>query len=376
MRDAMREGRYVWRAPYGYSNTRSYGKTTIILNDIAPLIQNIFEEIAMNRYSLDTIRLKYCQGTQLKRPIAKSYFYRLIRNELYAGWICKFGERHKGSFEPLISEELFAKVHQILSKRTKTPQPYSVLNPDFPLRRFFKHSSRRLLTGCWSTDKHKKYPYYTFHTTTIRIRREKLEETFKNRLNDFKIDIDNFEKLHTAVKHYLETALDNMQGEKGRLQTRINELKIKQDVIIDKNINDIISDEMCKEKLATINADLYDLNNAIINLPDFSLNKEEILRVLRAVLLSPGEVWKKASFENKIKLQWFYFPKGIILTETESRTSKICKFFKLKQAFSPYKSLIVTHRKQKSNTQSWQILLPPENDPVDTTPKSHCRVFL
>jgi hypothetical protein len=34
---------------------------------------------------------------------AKSQRYRLLNNEVYAGWIVKFGERHKGVFVPLIS---------------------------------------------------------------------------------------------------------------------------------------------------------------------------------------------------------------------------------------------------------------------------------
>ena len=36
---------------------------------------------------------------------------------------------------------------------------------------------------------------------------------------------------------------------------------------------------------------------------------------------------------------------------------------------------MVNHRKRKSNTSNWQILLPTENDPLDTKPKTISEFF-
>lgn len=358
MRDAMREGRYVWQAPFGYSNVRIDGKATIEPNTLAPIIRKAFDLIALNQHSVEEIRkdmrIHGLVGPS-GRPISKSYFYKLIKNELYAGWINKFGERHSGKFEHIISDELFSKVQSVLSGKRKKSSPRISDNPDFPLRRFLRHSSGKSLTGCWSTGNKKKYPYYMIRNTGINIRKERLEDTFKGWLNHFKIDIVHFEKIYSYLRLYLENKFLKTKSEKDNLEKRTSELKSKQSIIINKNIDGIINDELCKEKLAEVAAELYDISQTR-SLFETEINKEDLLGIVRKALLQPGDLWEKADLAGKIKLQWFYFPNGIEIDKNGSRTHKVCSLFKLKGIILPSLSSNVNHRNQKSNTDNWQIL--------------------
>lgn len=360
MKDAVREGRYIWMAPFGYSNVKESGKSTIAPNACAPLVKKAFEEVALNLYPIEEIRAKLIREglvNQAGKAISKSYFYHLLRNVLYTGWVIKFGERNKGKFEPIVSEELFQLVQQVLTNRRGKNKHYLIESPDFPLRRFFKHPSGRMLTGCWSKGRDKKYPYYLIHKFNINIRKEVLENIFKGWLNQFKMDIIHFEKLQIFVKLHLDKGLEDKKEEVERLQNKIPQLKAKQAILLDKNIEGIISNELCRERIAAIDVEIYQITKAITTLPKASINFSRLISSIRDFMLNPGDVWEKADFKTKIKLQWFYFPHGIEFDGIESRTTKICKLFILKEQISPPLSYMVHHPNSKSNTSNLQVPL-------------------
>lgn len=365
MMDAVREGRYVWLAPLGYSNVKDSGKSTIEPNHLAPLIRKAYEGVALNKYPIDDIRKKLITEGLINpsgKPISKSHFYHILKHELYTGWINKFSERHKGAFEPIVPEQLFNQVQYVLSGKHIKYKQYTIENPDFPLRRFIRHTSGTMLTGCWSQGRTKKYPYYLLRKENINIRKEVLEDTFKNWLNRFELDIAVFEKLELYVKKHLDKGIGDKKLEIEQLQKKVRELKQKQHIILEKNIEGIISNELCKEKIAAIDTELYQINKSITNLPETNINYSRLLGIIRSVLKNPGDVWEKVDFETKIKLQWFYFPHGIEIDGKGNRTTKICKLFKLKERISPYHSYNVHHRFSKSNTINQQISLPAENN--------------
>jgi len=302
---------------------------------------------------------------ELGKPVSRSNFHHLIRNELYTGWIEKFGERHKGNFEPIVSEGLFQHVQQLYSGKFSKNKRYIINRPEFPLRKFFKHPSGEMLTGGWCRGRNKKYPYYLFHKVKISIRKENLENLFKGWLNQFKMDISHFETLKSFVKCNLDKGIDDKKIEVERLKNRIPELKSKQAVLLEKNIEGIISNQLCRERIADLDNEIYQINKAIESRLGGSTNFTSIVSKIRDLMLNPGEVWEKAGFNEKIKLQWFYFPQGIEFDGIESRTTKICKLFKLVEQISPLISQVVDYRNTKLNTSNLQISLPSADNVSD-----------
>jgi site-specific DNA recombinase len=364
MHDAVREGRYVWMAPYGYSNVRVNGKATIAPNEYAHFVKKTFEEVAKQQFPIVQIHKKLIAVgmiTKTGKPIAQSYLYTLLKNELYVGWIHKFGERRKGTFEPIISEGLFNTVQYILTGKRNAYPLRQRENVDFPLKRFFRHPTGIAMTGCWSQGRHKKYPYYLIHGHNINIRKELLESVFKTWLDDYKLDIEYFEKLSAFVKERTRSNVALTKVEKENVQKEIESLKIKQALILDKNLQGIISDDLCKEHIAKMESTIYELNEKLNAVPESTIDYTHLLNISRNVLLNPGEAWEKATIEEKIKLQWFYFPHGIEFDGNESRTAKICKLFKQKSKILGYYSFNVHSENKTSNTANWQILRIPES---------------
>jgi hypothetical protein len=253
-------------------------------------------------------------------------------------------------------------VQNVLRQKQSKNRKYLTQSPDFPLRRFIIHPTGQMLTGCWSKGRSKKYPYYLFHKRKINIKKDVLENTFKSWLNQFKLDVEHFEKLLSLAKTHIYNGINSKKAECERLQNKASELKAKQAILIEKNIEGIISNELCRERIAAIDTQLYQINRAIANLPKTTINYAHLSSIIRDVLMNPGELWEKLNFEEKIKLQWFYFPHGIIFDGKESRTPKICKLFKLKEQISPFPSYMVHHLNSKSNTQNLQVSLGYVND--------------
>lgn len=359
MKEAVREGRYVWMAPFGYSNGKLNGKANIIPNRSAVIVQDFFALVAKQQKPAQVIRLellKKYSDAQIKKSLSKSNFYRLLRNELYCGIIRKFGAVYKGNFEPIISEQLFYKVQAIL--KNKKPKTWENHSGDFPLRKFLYHPSGKAVTGCWAKGKTRKYPYYMIHGHNFNIRKELLESTFIAWLSQFKLDITHFEKLMNHLKKSMIEFKAKLGHVNSSTNNKITDLKAKQSILINKNIAGLIPDELFAEKLKEISLEieLVYANNSLTENTDFNI--DSLIDTARRILSNPGELWMNAEFEEKLYLQSFYFPHGIEVDNNGSRTPKICKLFKLKLENDMDNSRNVHHPNHKSNTLPEQISLP------------------
>lgn len=330
MRDAVREGRYVWMAPVGYKNEKVDGKANIIQSDKAGFVYKAFEMMADRTDSIDNIRKTLAT---MGLSVTKSHFYKMLKNELYAGWICKFGERHKGTFEPIISETLFNRVQQVM-KNKKTPSLYVKNHPDFPLRRFVLNDLGNKLTGAWSQGRNKKYPYYRFIETRQQWRKNDIEEAFASFMDTYAFNETSINRLKAVILSRFsqndEIKVKNMEI----LTTQKQQLKDRQNTLLQKNINGVISDKLLKEQLLLLDEEIWKIDKQLQQKNESKVNVRKILDFVSEFLQYPSATWMKMPYEIRIKLQWFQFPKGVVIRENEFRTAEISSLFKLKRLFS------------------------------------------
>ncbi len=126
MRQALKEGRWVWNAPLGYVNN-TLKKTIEIDKVYSPFVIEAFNKIATGAYSADEIRRELI--SKGLKNIAKQTFLNLLRNMLYCGLIRVDAHKEepmeivKAIHEPLISEELFIQVQSVLEGKKKIVLP-------------------------------------------------------------------------------------------------------------------------------------------------------------------------------------------------------------------------------------------------------------
>src|SRR6185312_11986358 len=165
MRRAKKEGRWMATAPKGYKNVRDEDNRPIIVpSEDAPIIIWAFEEVAKGIHHADEIRKK-CNKKGLE--CSKNNFYKLLRNSVYCGkiFIPAYKEEEEyyseGKHEPLITEQLFYDVQDVLNGRRKVIINKKTKAEELPLRGFLQcPRCAKTLTGSASKGTGGLYYYY------------------------------------------------------------------------------------------------------------------------------------------------------------------------------------------------------------------------
>lgn len=140
---ASKEGRWTSLAPLGYKNIREPDGRALIIPDIknAGLIKEAFMEFSKGLYKIEELRkILYKKGLKCTR----SRFPLLLRNKVYMGKVFvpayKEAPAHyvTGVHEPLISEEQFEMVQNILDGKAPKRPLKNTIHDEFPLRGYLK----------------------------------------------------------------------------------------------------------------------------------------------------------------------------------------------------------------------------------------------
>lgn len=331
MREAVREGRYVWGAPVGYENVRVAEKATIAPSQMAPLVRHAFEIVAAATHPTDEVWRMVCKEGLLKKngkPVSRNYFYEMLRNELYMGWVEKFGERHKGAFEPVVSEELFVQVQRVLKNKGHKVAQYRTDNPEFPLRRFVLNPMGLKLTGSIAKG---KYPYYRFNGVTGNYERDELERRFTYHMDSYAFEPSQIKKLKALVEEKFHRATEGERKEAKAQEARLRELSAQQTAIVQKNLKGVLSDGVVQKELVRIDKEETAIRAFLALQEADTGSPEEAVAFAERYLEQPSAIWKEAGISTKIKLQWFQFPSGTTFDGEIFGTPEICSVFKAKE---------------------------------------------
>lgn len=122
-REKYKRGEYIGRAPVGYLNGVIDKSKNIVLDPIKSIqTKKLFEEYSTGIYSItDIVKLAQKWGLTGSggKLIVKSVMYKILNNPVYCGMYNHGGELHVGSYEPLITKELFDKVQKVLRDKSK-----------------------------------------------------------------------------------------------------------------------------------------------------------------------------------------------------------------------------------------------------------------
>ncbi|URM93997.1 recombinase family protein [Actinomadura madurae] len=131
MGNKARNGGTIGRAPLGYLNVRRYvdGKeirTVAIDPERAPLVRLAFELYATGDWTLADLNEElYDRGLRTRptprrpaRQVSESRLSQMLRDRYYLGYVTYEDEEIKGRHEPLVEEDLFERVQDVLESHT------------------------------------------------------------------------------------------------------------------------------------------------------------------------------------------------------------------------------------------------------------------
>ncbi len=323
MKAAVERGRWVWAAPLGYRTGETKRGASLVLDpERGPAVREAFALCAAGVTGRALLERMTALGLRTRRGGALTIgrLYALLRNPVYAGAVRSpaWQTERRGDFEALVSDEAFARVQVRLARRSRLARQRHrhVNHPDFPLRRFVRCAHcDHVLSGSNSRGKGGRY-YGFYHCARgcTRVPRRRLEDRFLELLDALRPRAEYWAVLRAAVLDTWRTARAQAASVQTTARTRLAGLQTKlqrlEDAYIYRQAIDDASYRRRRDELreaialATIDASQADAEE---------IDVEGMLAFAEHALQHASAIWTAAAgVEDKIKVQWTYFPMGLV----------------------------------------------------------------
>ena len=167
IRKAMKDGRYMGSAPYGYKHSRTENNKPCIApqSKEQSFVQMAFEMMASGSYHIEELRRML---NKKGMPLGRTRFWCMLRNPVYIGKVAVPAYKQepglivKGTHEPIISDALYYEVQDVLEGRKRgLPASPFCQKDELPLRGFLTCAKcGKTLTGSASKGRSARYYYY------------------------------------------------------------------------------------------------------------------------------------------------------------------------------------------------------------------------
>ena len=333
MIEAIKEGRWVHRAPFGYKNIKINGKKTISPNENAKYVSKAYECYSKGILTqTEIVRLLKLEGFE---SCTKQHLNKILNNYLYAGIIkdVLLDEPVEGSFQSIIGKETFYLVQGILKGKRPSFEKRLINNPDFPLRHFLICPyCGKFITGSWSKGKTKRYAYYHCVTKNCQfgnIRKEVIESEFIKALEK----LEPKEKVLDLFSEILNEVWEEKQKDQyvliKKIEKDISDLKNRKNKIADLAIEDVFNDKTFKEQNEIVENEIV---LKTIQLNELSIDYDDISKCINSCeyfLKNISKLWITSELQLRQKFQKIIFPEGIIFKDRIIGTPKISTVFRV-----------------------------------------------
>ena len=376
MRRATKEGRWPNKAPIGYINTMVNGKKIIAPDVIkGPLMVKVFEQIAENKYSIDSIRREaFENGLHCKR----SAFYATLKNPVYYGKILlkSFKDEAEtlvdGIHEPIISEELFYRTQEALKGRKRITKPAIKVQDEFPLRGFIIcPSCKRLLTASASTGRRGiKYRYYHCSSSCgTRFKSDNVNTDFVNELAKWKPNKAIIELYKVVVAEVFSAANISQKSELNAIKKQLQQIKDRSNKARDLLMNDALNSADYKSIKQECEHETILLEARVAHMSEQPVNMESQMIKAVSLLSNIDGMYNEAATFKKREIIGSMFPQKLEYCATGFRTTYVNEAVRL--IFNIGAAFLQNKSGQKKNESPLSTLVTrPGFEPRQSEPES------
>lgn len=352
MRRARKEGRWMGPAVTGYINKiNEKGQKYICPNEPdASIMRWVFEQLATGDWYIDQI---WREAQKKGLTCGRKNFWQIIRNPVYCGRIFvpkyKDEEAHTvlGQHEPIVSEELFNQVLDVLDGRKHLPKKKISSQRNLPLRGFLIcPKCGYMLTGSASKGCKRHYHYYhCFAKCGVRynadlVNKKFVEEIEKNSINPDMIDL---------YKKVLVDVFDQtVGGRDSELSDSRKQLKIYSDKI-DKARELLLQGDLDASDYRKIKHDgerqISILEGKLMELTANTFHIGPLLqKALYNVAYLPN-LYQEADIEEKRRIISSMYPENLTFDGEQHRTNRLNEAIRV---FNSVKPVFEAKKKDKS----------------------------
>ena len=314
--EALKQGRWVYAAPYGYIQTGGRGKANLIPDkNTAPIVKKIFLYLAEGGHTIEEAR-KFAFTLGMKDINGKLYnkasFHRLVRRPIYKGFINipNMELYTRGTFEPIVEPKLFDLVQTIIDGKNHNPPVYRKIHPDFPLRgTILCPKCNRKLTANWSR---KRYPYYKCsYCKNVNLKQADVHKAFQEYLQYIKLSETIVELTEEAIKLNWEERNKSYELNRKDLIKRQEQISREENSIAEQNRQGILPPRVAKVQLDKLEDEYAQIGYELSQYKPTEQINEELLNYATYFLENMCSIWSELDIISQNELQKFLFSEGL-----------------------------------------------------------------
>lgn len=248
MNQALKQGRWLWKAPYGYVNNR-VTKLIDIDENAAALVQEAFKMMETGLTTAEEVRKKLHQKGM---PLTKQAFLSMLQNRFYMGKIIvpAFKDEPEqivnGLHQPIINAETFEKVQFVMNGKKKSYKGITKATQTPLVGLLHCPKCNRPMTGSGSKGNGGVYHYYhcqRAYGCTNSFAAKDANEIFAHFIKGFQPQSEEIELYLLMLEEEFKQGGEAREYEKIRLRNEINRLEESLNNAAMKNISGIIDDD-------------------------------------------------------------------------------------------------------------------------------------
>ena len=254
--------------------------------------------------------------TKKNLRLTRQTFSFMLKNPVYCGLILHNGKTYKGSFPPIVSEELWLSVQDTLRGKKKAV-PMKSVDERFPLRGFVKcgHCQAKLTSGnvkgrsktyakYWCWNKGCEHP--------VSVNREKLEADWLDFLTDLQPAFDALVNvLPVLANANAHKRIEQAEQRQRHLATQLSEKEAMRLSIFESFTKGDLTQPEFRRMMDMIAADIAQIEAAR---REFVAEAEAVLQLTAdssRTTIPAKALWASAHLTDKLTVQNALFPEGI-----------------------------------------------------------------
>ncbi len=328
MRQGLKQGRWLWQAPYGYSNNTQTNLIDINVEK-ATIIRMCFDLMATGVFKAEEVRRK---AKEKGLNLTKQGFLNLLQNAFYTGKIRvpafkdEPEELRFGLHEAIIDENVFISVQNVLNGKRKTYKG-NTKDDCLPLIGIlYCPKCDQAMTGSGSKGNGGIYHYY--HCQRKYGCKNSFKAGFAN--SSFQEYLANFEPSSEVLELYSHILKDvfksneiDRNSEIRKADGELASIENKIQILVSKNIDGVIDDDTyrkTKDIFQNQKNDCLARKQVLKTLPDQLSN---YLSYGLSFIGNLSSYYGNADLNTKKKIIGSIFPEKIYFEENSYRTTKI-----------------------------------------------------
>ncbi len=311
MSAGVQQGRWLWLAPIGYPNVKTNGTSELKIDAVATRSYTL-EEV-LRRIKL--LGLKTRRG----RSLTKQTLSRLLRNQIYAGWVVSGHNKVKGLHQPLVTQELFEDVQNALDGKNSAPVVHKKLNSEFPLKGFVMCAGcGKKLTAGFVKGRKEKYPRYWCWNPRCSVRvsgsRKEIESAFLRLLGMMEPTQELLNRLPEIAKTYWAHRLERITNERRQLSSRLADTKTLNQKILLQKVNGELSAEDFATLKESVTQERADVEAQLSTLDTETSTMQVLLEETQRNIVDLVKAWRTGSTQQRQELALSLYPDGLVFS--------------------------------------------------------------